>query len=241
MMINCDMGEGVPHEPQLFPYIDLCSVACGGHTGNRQTIRRTLELARENHVRAGAHPSYPDPEFFGRRSVQISPEALLESLSEQLQVFSGVARSMEMPVHHIKAHGALYNDLNTDHELATMYLECMESFRQESYILHAAGSALCARARSMGFMVLEEAFADRVYLPTGQLKPRSAADAVITAPGELVIQASNIVKHQRVAVAPGQYIPMKADTLCVHGDNPQAPELLKVLHSVLKDQRHGQV
>ncbi len=118
--INCDLGEGISDETEIISFIDVASIACGGHTGDAISIRKTLLLCQKLGKKAGAHPSYPDQENFGRKSMQLSPEALLQSIYAQIERYSDIANSLEIPLDHIKFHGALYNDAASQAELADM-------------------------------------------------------------------------------------------------------------------------
>ena len=126
--INCDVGEGMQNEAELFPFITSCNIACGGHAGNAESIRYVIRLAAEHNVKIGAHPSYPDREHFGRRSLSLPAQALIGSIQEQLLLFFKIAAQENVEVHHIKAHGALYNDIAKNAITARNYLRALVDY-----------------------------------------------------------------------------------------------------------------
>lgn len=221
MTINCDCGEGLSDDAALMPYLDWANIACGGHAGDADSMRRTLRLCREYGVQVGAHPSYPDRENFGRHSLAIERDELMESLSAQLAGMAEIAVAEGASVQHVKPHGALYNDAAQSRELAALIAEVVRRVFPEATLVGLAGSLCVEVYRSFGMRTASEAFADRGYLPDGRLKPRSEADALITDPAQAVAQALRFRDEGR------------ADTICVHSDSPNALAMLRALRNAL--------
>ena len=227
--LNCDVGEGVGNEQELFPHISSCNIAGGGHAGNRESMKEIVTLAGKAGVRAGAHPSYPDRENFGRKHMQLTARELEESLLEQLQLLDEVAAAAGVPLHHIKAHGALYNDLAENPALAREYLRILTPYRESRVLFVPAGSDLMRRASSLGYRVWGEAFADRAYNADGSLVARSEPGAVLTEAPRVFRQVRDLVLRGRATTPEGREIKLSPDTICIHGDTPGALEILMYL------------
>lgn len=226
--INCDLGEGIPNEAELFPYIYSCSIACGGHYGDRLTIIKTLKEAIKNDVKVGAHPSYPDKQHFGRRSLTLSKEAFQKSVQEQLTLYFECLNEVEGTNHHIKAHGALYNDLAKNADLAQWYLEVVQEYDYGSlYVPYGSEVAKLAIAR--GVEVQYEAFLDRNYLADGALVPRSHPKALIQYPEAVLQQLQDFLDKGGVTTLEGTWLPLPATTFCLHGDHPKVLTFLKTI------------
>ncbi|MBN7813129.1 LamB/YcsF family protein [Algoriphagus sp. H41] len=224
--INCDLGEGMPNEPQIIPLIDLGSVACGGHFGDRESLRRTLELLRNLGKRAGAHPSYPDRENFGRKSMAITPPDLLGHLADQLALFQALAKETGLLIDHIKFHGALYNDAAERPELAAVLLDFLEKEYPAIPLLLPPHSEMekAARARKHPFCL--ELFGDRAYRDDYRLASRSEPKALFTQSQDVIEHLDAILLHGEIKTASGRLIPVQADTICFHGDNPGILDIL---------------
>ena len=227
--INCDLGEGVAGEELIFPYIDTASVACGGHIGTAESIRATLELAKKFGKKAGAHPSYPDLENFGRKSMSLSPEALKSSLMEQIEAFLQAAESLEVPMDHIKFHGALYNDAAKDAVLADFLTDLLASHWPEVPVFVPPHSCMEEMAKKKGLPYRLELFGDRAYLANYQLAPRKSEGSLLTDPNAIENHLKPLFHEGQLQTIDGQMIPAKADTLCFHGDNPGIHNFLPYL------------
>jgi 5-oxoprolinase (ATP-hydrolysing) subunit A len=234
MGINCDLGEGLGVDHLYMPYIQSCNIACGGHFGDQESIVKTLKLAKKYGVKAGAHPSYPDKYHFGRKVILISAEALEQSLFEQIFLFKECCLQLSIPMHHVKLHGALYNQAATDPQTATIICSLMSKKFPDIPLLGLPDSAIEEKARKFGVPFFREAFADRAYDIDGKLLSRLQPDALITDPELAFNQVYNIIYREKVAVSGGTWLKLKADTICVHGDNPNALEILKKIHSHAK-------
>ncbi len=230
MLINCDMGEGLQPNPDsdIMPWIDLANFACGGHAGDANTLKQGLALAKHLQVAVGAHPSYPDPEHFGRRSLPLSTAELEDSLARQLDLMQRQAQTFELTLHHVKPHGALYLDMMRSATLLESLLDFHSAWSASlgypvAFIIQANihDASYQALAQQKGVTLLREAFADRAYLPNGQLAPRSQA-------GSLYQTASPILAQARRLLAESE-----AETLCFHSDNPASVLALKQLRQSL--------
>jgi len=227
--INCDVGEGVGNEKELFPLIGSCNIACGGHAGSEETIRLCLELAKQFSVKVGAHPSFPDKKNFGRVSMNISNEELIKSIQTQMQLFQSILKDMDMQLHHIKPHGALYNDIAKDEFLAVTFLKSIETFKNQVYLYVPYGSVIQRIAIENGFKVLIEAFADRNYNTDLSLVLRKENNALISEGRKVLEHILNMYVDKVVETVSGESIAIDADTYCIHGDTPSAIQILMYL------------
>ncbi len=228
LKINADMGEGMPLEAELMSYVDSCSVACGGHAGDAGSIADTLKLARKYKVAAGAHPSYPDKENFGRKTVVMDSEELYQELLQQVQLFSDISHQHDIEVDHIKPHGALYNDAAHDEKIAEVLIRLTKQFRGAKLYV-PPGSKMDDLARVTNLPVVTEAFADRRYDRNARLLPRDHTESLITNPEEAVSQVREIYQFQRLTTIENLSIRMTAETFCVHSDNPAALDIVKAI------------
>ncbi|WP_276392367.1 5-oxoprolinase subunit PxpA [Eudoraea chungangensis] len=231
--INCDLGEGVLNERELFPYISSCNIACGGHFGNSTSMRDTALLAKEYKVRIGAHPSYPDPENFGRKSMSISPRDLQNTLTEQIQSLLKVLMELGLDLHHIKAHGALYNDIVKDPTIAEIYLNTLKEYKKELILFLPANSSVLKKARKIGFNCWSEGFGDRRYNSKSLLVSRNFPKATISNPKMVTRQILEMVAQGKITTIEGQQIKIAAETICIHGDGPNAFQILVYLSTEL--------
>ncbi|WP_461533512.1 5-oxoprolinase subunit PxpA [Sinomicrobium sp.] len=227
--INCDLGEGLDNEALLMPYISSCSIACGGHAGSIDIMEKVIVLAQRHQVLIGAHPSYPDRENFGRRSLQIEEEVLVTSIRQQLSSLSDILIEKGASLHHIKAHGALYNDMAKDAEIAAVFLKAISPFTESVALYAPFGSEVAKMAGNSGIQVVYEAFADRSYTDALSLLPRNAENAVLTDKIQIRNRVLDICREGVVLTVAGHYVPIKADTFCLHGDNPNVIEILQYL------------
>lgn len=231
--INCDVGEGVGNEKDLFPMISSCNIACGGHAGSKETIKLCLELAKKHKVKVGAHPSYPDIENFGRVSMSISNEVLIKSIQTQMQTFESVREEIDIPLHHIKPHGALYNDIAKDEQLAETFLTAIAPYKHPVLLYVPYNSIIQKLAIKNGFEVLVEAFADRNYNDDLSLVSRKEKDALITSGKEVLNHILHMYNDKLVKTITGKNVTIEADTYCIHGDTPAALQILTYLSNEL--------
>ncbi|AKA36473.1 5-oxoprolinase subunit PxpA [Flagellimonas lutaonensis] len=231
--INCDVGEGMGNEARLFPFISSCNIACGGHAGDMESMRSIARLARENGIRVGAHPSYPDTENFGRVAMKISDEELKKALESQLEIFCEILYAEHIRLHHIKPHGELYNVIAKNSHLASLFLDVVERYRAEAILFVPPSSKIAVEADRRGFRIKYEAFADRNYNEDLSLVPRKFSNAVISEPHKVAEHLLMMVKNGAVRTVNGKEVPIKADTFCIHGDTPSAFEILAYLSKEL--------
>jgi 5-oxoprolinase (ATP-hydrolysing) subunit A len=224
--LSADLGEGSPGEEEIWPLIHRANVACGGHTGDAASMRRAAQLARTHGVILGAHPSYPDREHFGRRSVAMAPDALRASLRAQLEALRAFAE-----VQHVKPHGALYNDAHRDRALAEVIVSVLDA---RTAIVAPDASEMAAAARAAGVPVIREAFADRRYEPDGSLTPRSIAGSTLSVE-EAAEQAALLAREGAVVARDGTRVAVPFDTLCIHADMENALQRLLAIRARLFD------
>lgn len=227
--LNCDVGEGVGNEALLFPFISSCNIAAGGHAGDADTMKAVASLAITHQVLIGAHPSYPDRPNFGRVSMELPKTEFQERIERQVNSLLSVLEPLNVKMHHIKAHGALYNDLAPGGRLAREYLEVMESFKSSHTLYAPCGSKFAKIGAALGFDIWEEAFADRAYRPDGSLVPRSVTGAVLSDPQEVAHQVLGMIRENQVKTSDGSNFSIRPETICIHGDNPQAVDILTTL------------
>lgn len=235
--LNSDMGEYdtpelLAREAELMPLITSANIACGVHAGNPDLMRRTATLASQHNIAIGAHPGFPDTEYFGRRDRQISPEEVVPLLSTQLNTLAGVLSSEQLTLAHVKLHGAFYNLAARDHRVADAVARAIASFDPHLLLFALAGSELAKSGRTAGLTVIEEAFADRAYRPDGTLVPRTEPGAMIESPQHVRQQLRAILKGYVTSID-RQRVPLRADSLCVHMDSPQAVEFLQLIRQEL--------
>lgn len=227
--VNCDLGEGVGNDAEIMPYISSCNIACGGHAGDKNSMREITALALLHDVRIGAHPSYPDKENFGRKKLELSNDYLAESLVAQVQGLKVIVENSGGKLHHLKPHGALYNNACVDNSLANVVIQVIK-YIDSKLILYAPHNSIVAKlAIENGVSVMYEAFADRNYNDDMTLVSRDLDNALITDP-ELVFQHVLRLLDDKVETISGKTFPIEADTVCVHGDTDNAASILKQLH-----------
>ena len=215
----------------VMPYISSCSIACGGHFGDRETVLQTLAYAKEFGVKVGAHPAYPDPVNFGRISMALNSEVLKNTLRRQFDLFYSLCNT----VNHIKPHGALYNDLFHDHVKAKSVVEVIQEYSPNGTVYCAPGSAFSAVAKAAGLSVLFEGFGDRAYTKEGQLVSRKIPGGVFSDKQQITQQVIDIAVHQKVTTLDGDTIPIAVQTICMHGDGEGVVENLQFLKEKLSE------
>ena len=226
--INCDVGEGIDNEESLMPYISSCNIACGAHAGNVEIIDRVINIARRHQVKVGAHPSFPDRENFGRKIMDIPWDALTVSLIQQIQRMQ--ARLGGERLHHIKAHGALYNASVVDHDIANVIVQAVKTTAANTLLYVPCNSVIEQVALQHQLNIKYEVFADRNYRDDLRLIPRAQSNAVITNKEEVIDHLSRMVIDRQVKTVSDRLMPIKAETGCVHGDNEAALEIVKYIH-----------
>jgi 5-oxoprolinase (ATP-hydrolysing) subunit A len=224
--LNADVGESFGPWPmgddeRLIPLVSSVNIACGAHAGDPATIARTVRLAVAHSAAIGAHPGYPDLAGFGRRDLDMAADDLEASLIVQIGAVQAVARSQGATVRHVKPHGALYNRAARDTGLAATIATAIARLDAELVLVGLAGSALLDAGRAAGLTVYAEGFADRAYEADGSLRDRRLAGAILD-PTAAAAQAVSIARDGVVSTGDGTSIPIEADTICIHGDGPDA-------------------
>ena len=230
--LNCDMGESygawkMGADAEVMPFISSANIACGFHGGDPATIRKTVRLALEHGVAIGAHPSLPDLQGFGRRAMKISPQEMYDLVVYQAGAVEAFARGAGSRLHHIKCHGALYNMAANDEALSEAMATAAKDLGAMLYVL--SNSKNFAIAKKMGVPVAGEVFADRGYSEDGTLAPRDKPGGMIEDAQKAVKQALAMIEEGYVTSLGGKRVPVAADTLCIHGDQPGAPLFAKEL------------
>jgi 5-oxoprolinase (ATP-hydrolysing) subunit A len=231
--INCDMGEGMDNEEAIMPYISAANIACGFHAGNEAVMYTVCKLAMLHGVKTGAHIAFDDREHFGRVEMNIASRDLTQLVTTQLQMLNHVLQTLGGTMHHVKPHGALYNMSARDPQLALTIAQAVKAFNPRLVLYGLSGSYSIREAEAIGLPVANEAFADRTYQDDGSLTPRSAAHAMIHDPQVMLKQVLHVIKNQQVCAVSGQPVFIQADTLCIHGDGPEAVAYAKAIAGIL--------
>ena len=237
--LNCDMGESygawtMGADAEVMPHISSANVACGFHGGDPATIRKTVRLAVDNGVAIGAHPSLPDIQGFGRRAMKISPQDMYDLVVYQAGAVEGFARAAGSRLHHIKCHGALYNMAATDDALSEAMARAARDLGNVM-IYALSNSRMIAMVKKLGVPVAGEVFADRGYSDDGTLAPRDKPGGMIEDAAKSVKQALAMVEEGYVTSLSGKRVPVAADTMCLHGDQPGAAAFAKALRKAFSD------
>jgi len=220
--LNADLGEGCAFDAELMSVVTSCNIACGGHAGDEVSMRTALELAKASNVAAGAHPSFPDRENFGRKRSDLSGPALEQALTAQVENLKRLADALDVPLTHLKPHGALYNMAARDAGLATSILNVLQSALPNACLVGPPDSDMQHEAAARGVAFIAEGFADRAYQADGQLRDRSQPGAMIHDHSAQARQAVSMATESRVQTYDGKAISLPAKTICVHGDTPDA-------------------
>ena len=228
--INCDLGEGLNNEHIIMPLIDSCNIACGGHAGDSGSMIECVEISIKNNVKIGAHPSYPDKINFGRKKIDISPSELSYSIISQIESLETIADSYGLELNHIKAHGALYNQMIIDAELSNFYLDTIKDFKNKCSLYIPYKSEIEKIALKKGFNIIYEVFGDRNYNDDLSLVSRNNENALITNPESVVNHIKTIKETETVKTINGNYKKIKFDTICIHSDTNNSIEILKKIN-----------
>lgn len=219
----------------LMEHVTSVNIACGFHAGDPTTIRRTVKAAIEKAVAVGAHPGYPDLQGFGRRNMSVSKEEVYDLVLYQVAALKGICESLGGHLHHVKPHGALYNQAAKNGELAAAIARAVKDIDKTLIFYGGAGTSLISEAEKLGLRTGSEVFADRTYQSDGSLTSRQQPDALISRTQDAVKQAKRMVRSGEVVSLDGQIVPVKAETICVHGDGPNALEFASALRQAFED------
>lgn len=227
--LNADLGEGGGQDAALMGLATSVNIACGGHAGDDESIRRAVELAMNAQVAIGAHPGYEDPENFGRKPMMLSAQEVRSLTLRQLERFLQIHPQL----HHVKPHGALYNQSNQDQAMAEALVAAIAEIQPHTILYCPPRGAIAKAAAAIKLAACAEGFIDRRYQDDGNLCPRSDPRAVIEQADQAALQALRIANQQVVTTLSGITIPMEARTLCVHGTSPHAVESLRLARSAI--------
>lgn len=236
--LNSDMGEGfgvweMGNDFALLDYIDSTNIACGWHAGDPERMRNLVTAAINKNVLIGSHPSLPDLLGFGRREMAITPKDAYNYVLYQTGALQAFIRAQGGKLHHVKPHGAFYNQAAKDINLALAITQAVKDVGDGVILYGLASSCFVAAAKELNVPLWQEVFADRRYTPEGYLVPRSQANAMIEDEGEAVAQALRMANEGEVIALDGSLVKVQADTLCIHGDGPSALEFVKKIRSLL--------
>ena len=225
--LNCDLGESfgayrIGMDEAVIPLITSANVACGFHAGDPAVMHRTVRLCKRYGTAVGAHPGYPDLVGFGRRAMNVSPEQAADDLVYQIGALKAFCDLEEIPLHHVKLHGALYNQAAKDPALAAAVCQAVRAVDPGLKLLAQGGTAMQAAAEQSGIPFICEVFADRAYQPDGLLVPRGTEGAVITDENLAVSRVIRMIREHKVQALDGTDTPVRADSVCVHGDGEKA-------------------
>ena len=238
--INCDMGESygawkMGADAEVMPYISSANVACGFHGGDPATIRQTVRLAVDHGVAVGAHPSLPDLQGFGRRAMKISPQDMYDLVVYQAGAVEAFARAAGAKLHHVKCHGALYNMAAQDEALSQAMARAVRDLGGGVMLYALSNSTMMHVGRKEGVKVAGEVFADRGYSDDGTLSPRGKPGAMIEDAAVAVERALAMIDKGYVTALSGKPVPVSADTLCLHGDQPGAVTFAKAIRKAFAE------
>lgn len=240
--LNCDLGEGFGiysfgQDEEILEHVTSANIACGYHAGDHNVMARTVQLAAANGVGIGAHPGLPDLAGFGRRPMKIEPEEIYRLVLYQIGALAAFARAHKVRLNHVKAHGALYNMASQDATIAQAIAQAVYDFDPQLALFALSGSQLVDAGEQAGLKVVEEVFADRTYQGDGRLTPRHHPQALVTDPELAANNVVRMIKEGKTTAIDGKEIPLRAETICVHGDTPQALRFVRQLKQAL--QQHG--
>jgi 5-oxoprolinase (ATP-hydrolysing) subunit A len=233
--LNCDMGESfgrytLGNDEAIMPFITSANIACGLHAGDPLVMRQTVRLAKQHGVAVGAHPGWPDLQGFGRREMSLMPDEVEAFVLYQIGALAAFAKAEDMELHHVKPHGALYNQAVKDRNLSDAIARAVKTFSGDLILVGLAGSGLIEAGIDVGLRVANEGFPDRNYNSDGTLVSRKQTNAIIESPEEI---AANAIRLAQEGVDfSGRHI--RIDTLCLHGDNPYAAQNAKLVRDVLE-------
>ena len=237
--LNADLGESPEAlasgaDFEMMRYITSANVACGGHAGVENTIRQTVNAAKELNIAVGAHPSYPDRKNFGRLELTMPASELEKSVREQVSSLLKVADQFGLRLVHVKPHGALYHATNKDRGTALAVGRAVQAIDPQLIMVGQAAASALEVWREMGLRIGSEAFADRQYEPDGTLRKRTLPGALLETPERAAQQALDIVLRRRVIASDGSELPLVANTICMHSDTPGAAAIAREVNQRLK-------
>ena len=236
--INCDLGESskfcsTENDPLLLKIVNSANIACGYHAGDKPTMEKTIKISKENSVSIGAHPSFNDPENFGRKRLNLPSGEITKLIIDQINILSNIANTSGIKVTHVKPHGALNNMACEDYELAKIISDSIIQVNKDLIFLVPTGSQMEKAGKKLGMKIAAEIFADRNYEDDGNLVSRSKSNAMITDPEVAKKHVIKMVENQALNCYSGKQIPCEIDSVCVHGDGQSAVKTAKQIREGL--------
>lgn len=235
--LNVDLAEGCSNDQRLLQLVTSANVACGLHAGDFNEMRKAIRWAKENKVRIGAHPSFPDRENFGRTNMQLPDDELKACLLYQLGAVKALCDAEGVSLSYVKPHGALYNQAAKDESLAALIALTIKQFNPSLKLMGLSGSLMLKVAQQHGLGIISEVFADRHYLADGSLVPRSRADALVDNDEEAISQVLQMVLQGSVPTVDGQDVAIQADSICLHGDGEHAISFAEKIRKALTEKQ----
>lgn len=237
--LNCDLAESyglfkIGNDKEVLKHITSANIACGYHGGDHNVMMETVKMAKAYGVKIGAHPGFPDLHGFGRREMKVSNEEIYNMTVYQIGALAAIAKACGTKVNHVKPHGALYNMAAKDEGIAEAIAKAVADVDPSLVLFGLAGSSLVKAGMERGLSVAQEVFADRTYQPDGSLTPRSQSNAMIHDSELAISRVVRMVREGKVEAVDGTDIDIKADTVCIHGDEPQALDFAVALKGALK-------
>ena len=238
--LNCDMGESfgawtLGSDAELMDYVSSVNIACGFHAGDASVIRKTIKTAIAKNVAVGAHPSFPDLQGFGRREIKMSAQEIFDIVLYQVAALKGMCEAFGGKLHHVKPHGALYNQAARDKNLAEAIAKAVKAIDENLVFYGLANSFLVSEAERIGLKTASEVFADRTYQADGTLTTRSQSNALIESVKKSCEQILEIITAQTVTAVTGEKVTLRADTICIHGDGTHALEFAREIKRSLEE------
>lgn len=237
--LNCDMGEGLSNDAMIMPLISSANIACGYHAGDDETMKRTVALALQNNVSIGAHPGFADKTNFGRTEMRLPLDEVYELVAVQIFLLQKITNELGGKLHHIKPHGALYNMAARDTMLAHMIARAVRDIDGSLFLYGLSGSHSISEANKLGLTTASEVFADRTYQDNGNLTPRTQSNALIGTEEASLQQVLQMVEQKTVTSINGKQVPIKAETICLHGDGEHAVAFAKNIYHTLQQNQVG--
>lgn len=232
--LNADLGEGAGHDDELLALVTSANIACGFHAGDADTMRQSIEAARERNVAVGPHPSLFDRENFGRKELPVRPDEIFDAVVYQIGIFQAIAEAAGVRPNHVKPHGALYNMAVRDEQLADVIARATASVDKNLILFAPQNTALSRAGEKNGLQIAHEVFADRNYLSNGQLVSRTRPDALLHDPAEAAPRVLRMLREGKVRSVDAVDVDVRAETVCLHGDNPEAVEFARALRARLE-------
>lgn len=236
--LNCDMGESfgawtLGDDAAIMDFVSSINVACGFHAGDASVIRKTIETGLQKNLAIGAHPSFPDLQGFGRREMQMPATEIYDLVLYQVAAVKGITESLGATLHHVKPHGALYNQAAKNAEIAAAIAAAVKAIDADLIFYGLANSFLIGEAAKINLKTASEVFADRTYKPDGSLTPRSEPNALIENANKAVAQVLQMLETDSVTTTNGEKVEIKAETVCIHGDGKNALAFARALNREL--------